>query len=492
MTEPAGLWVRVSSGGQDEANQVPDNLAWVQSHGYDLAATYTVHGQSAFKGNKKFDEAWAQVLADMASGKITVLVVWKQDRIDRKLHTFQMLEQVLDAGGRVEFVTQPHLNDLTTMGGRISLKVQEEIAYAESKDKSDRMRIAFGSIQANGALDGRTPFGFTSEGAKYHRVMVPTKVGRIYVPQIFQRVIAGESLKDICAWLDSEGVTPTSGKRWWPKTLSALVRNPAYAGRRCQQDPRTRTYGRVLMRCEPLVDAATWKQANDALDSRPPRRPGGGGNVSPDPALLSGVLFCPACENSPMYRIKCGGSRGAKVPYYRCAGRGPQRQGCGNMVRVDLVDAAVHSLAKSTFCAPVMITRIIPGHDHTAELEDNQLDMLDVVRQGLPADQMTARMAALVAERDRLSALPAVPDEVVTEPSGETYWQLWDALSDAQRGPWLKRYGFRVTADKTMVKLTRDTGPWDDGYVFIDELLPPQDMIIGRGRVAAGVRLRKS
>ena len=34
LGEPAGIWLRVSSGGQDEANQLPDIMRHVQSHGY--------------------------------------------------------------------------------------------------------------------------------------------------------------------------------------------------------------------------------------------------------------------------------------------------------------------------------------------------------------------------------------------------------------------------------------------------------------------------
>lgn len=106
MGDKAGRWLRVSTGGQDEANQVPAVTGWVESHGYDASrAPYVVHGGSAFKGNKKFDETWEQVLADMRAGVIGVLVVWKSDRIDRKLNMLRMLAEVAEAGGRVEFVT---------------------------------------------------------------------------------------------------------------------------------------------------------------------------------------------------------------------------------------------------------------------------------------------------------------------------------------------------------------------------------------------------
>ena len=57
--------------------------------------------------------------------------------------------------------------------------------------------------------------------------------------------------------------------------------------------------------------------------------------------MLSGVLSCPACDDSPMYRLASG--------YYRCTGRGADRRGCGNMVRPRLVDAAVDQIITQDF-----------------------------------------------------------------------------------------------------------------------------------------------
>lgn len=64
--EAAGAWFRVSTGGQDEQSQVPDVMGWVQSHGYNVARTYTLHGKSAFKGQQ--DAELQKVLADMRAG----------------------------------------------------------------------------------------------------------------------------------------------------------------------------------------------------------------------------------------------------------------------------------------------------------------------------------------------------------------------------------------------------------------------------------------
>jgi hypothetical protein len=77
----------------------------------------------------------------------------------------------------------------------------------------------------------------------------------------------------------------------------------------------------------------------------------------------------------------------------------------------------------------------------------------------LPDDEYDSRLAELRAERDRVNDLPVVPGTVELVPTGETYRELWDAFGDAQRGPWLKSHGFRVTASKTEVKLTQPGHP---------------------------------
>ena len=309
--EPAGIWLRVSSRGQDEQNQVPEVLAWVGSHGYTERKRYTVHGRSAFHGNRKFDESWSAVLDDMRSGAIRVLVVWKQDRIDRKLETFKMLAQVVVAGGRVEFVTQPHLNDLTTMGGRIALKVQEEIAYAESKDKSDRVKIKQSALVADGFLVGRAPWGYEVvcaagcgpvTGKHAHgKTLALVPEGRKFIPEVFQRVCDGESLCEISVWLKRE-----TGRDWYPKTIGEMIRNRTYMGYR--QDAA----GHTILEVEAVVYAEVWTRANASLDARPARGP----LVPENRAMLSGVLFCARCRG-PMYRV-----HPRQGVFYRCSGRG--------------------------------------------------------------------------------------------------------------------------------------------------------------------------
>jgi DNA invertase Pin-like site-specific DNA recombinase len=413
MKEPAGMWLRVSSLGQDEKSQIPDNERWIEAHGYDLRRTYTIHGKSAFKGNRKFDQTWAQVLTDMANGEIRVLIVWKQNRLDRKLNTFRMLQQV-PAGCRVEFVTQPHLNDLTTMGGRLALKVEEEIAYAESKNKSDAIRIKQDALRAAKSLVGRPPFGYRVAEVGRIKTLVPTPEGIRYVPEIFQRIADGRTLISTAEWLETEGVKPLIWKAWnkkdpdergpeptkWsPKSISQIIRRSTYVGERQDAD------GMTILEVKPIVDAKLFADANKRLEAAPMR--GKRGPSVHEPSLLSGLLECANC-GAPIYRVFCGKAPYRK-PYYRCHGNMPQPKGCGVSVNGRLADTEINEIMESNFLF-VRTTKFVPGNNHEVEIAAVDRELVRLAAKRLPYNEEDAERAKLRAERDRLESLPATED----------------------------------------------------------------------------------
>jgi DNA invertase Pin-like site-specific DNA recombinase len=334
-------------------------------------------------------------------------------------------------------------------GDEWSWEAMSKQARREWEEIRERSMRAQAELRDRGKLVGRPPFGYASAGTKYDHTIVPTDEGRRLVPQMFQRVIDEQSLATIAAWLATE-----TGRPWWPRTVGALIRNPTYMGRRCAQDPKTRAYGRTLLRCEQLVDAATFKRAGKALDGRPKRGP-----VNPETrAPLSGVLSCPRCADSPMYRVMTG--RGAsRTAYYRCTGRGAERRSCGNMVRAALVDTAVDRAIATYFDKPVMAHTVIPGNEAelAARAEDIQFEIRQLGTLDLDDETYDRQLAALRAERDQIKAAEVVPDRVQLADTGRRYAQEWAGIPVPERGPWLARHGFRVTASKTLVTVAQGT-----------------------------------
>ncbi len=155
-TEKAAVWYRVSSGGQDEENQVPEVERYCADHGYTISRKYEVHGKSAFKREHYPD--WEKLVRDASDGAFSVVVIWKVDRLDREnlMHAVPMVNMLLETGARVEFVTQSI--DLTTMAGRMAFAMYCETAHAESETKRDRTRIGHDRSRSEGGTIGRPAF----------------------------------------------------------------------------------------------------------------------------------------------------------------------------------------------------------------------------------------------------------------------------------------------------------------------------------------------
>ncbi|HEX7162888.1 MAG TPA: recombinase family protein [Trebonia sp.] len=354
--------------------------------------------------------------------------------------------------------------------------VAAERAYEERQDIIERVTRELGALREAGKFIGRPPFGFTPAGEKYDRYLVPTDEGRRYVPWIYQHCIEGWSLNTIVEWLIAEDVKPVSGS-WGPTSIGGLIKNPVYMGHRCKREavlpdeiedrdgrviryrygntwaetPRWQ-YGRTVHRCEPLVDAAIWKRANEALATRAKR-----GHSDPgERAMVADALSCPFCEDSPMYRHRATG-RGRPYHYYRCQGRGRNRRSCGNMVRVELVDAAVNEIMTSTFDVPVMRHEIVYGNEAEieAELERIKFELKQLAARELAWEEEDRERARLRAEHDRVANTKLIKDHVELVETGDTYFELWERLSVPARGPWLIEHGFRVTASKEHVTVSQ-------------------------------------
>jgi DNA invertase Pin-like site-specific DNA recombinase len=438
MAERSARWLRVSTNKagdkqQDENEQIPAVEQWETGHGYDVRKEYKLPGASAFKPDDKlFKENWAEVLKDITNGVFTVLVIWKLDRIDRKEQARKMIEQVSEVGGRIEFVADSDLNDQASMASRIMLELKQSVAHQHSKDKQDNALRTLANHRANGAISSRPPFGYYVEGPKHGKYFVVNESLRPIVETIFAKCIAGDSLITIAKWMDAQGIPTARGGKWSNTALWKIINNPAYMGYITDDN------GHTIGKCPVIIDAATHKAANEALRCRPKRGP----VIAENRSLLSGILLCPKCRDdnhspmhSPMHRISCkdgpvlaDGSR-AKAYFYRCAGRGPQRKGCGNMVRLTITDALVdQGMRENTL--PIMKRVYVPGHNHDAEIADVDYRIFQLSPEGLTRAEYLAKQNELWDLKEALETMPFVPDRWDWVDTGETYAGKW-AAADA-------------------------------------------------------------
>ena len=231
---------------------------------------------------------------------------------------------------------------------------------------------------------------------------------------------------------------------WWPTRLADLIRSPVYRGHywmtRAERDPVT---GKVVWSekwehsCEALIDARRFRLANEALLGREKRGPRGEPQTR---AMLKGAIKCPDCEGSSMNKLTCRASSkhgGGTYTYYRCTGTGSRRKGCGNMVRMEVVDAAVDEIMATTFRVPVKRLILVKGTDYQDQLEEISYRIRALDPDVMSDEQFDEQVRRLRAERDRLKALPAEPDRWEEQLTGDLYADIYQALPASERGAWL-------------------------------------------------------
>lgn len=447
--ERAARWFRVSSDGQDERHQFAEVDTHCEQCGYEVAKTFRLHDVSASKGQQ--ESALQEALQDIHNGAYTVIVVAHSSRLDRRDPDIPMLFQILvrKAGGRIESVREPEFGK-GTLTGRMLTILATEGNFEYTKTLRANVLAAMATVAANGALWGKPCWGFTSEGPKRNRRLVATSEARTYVPQIFARVTAGQSLATVAKWLESEHVAPmgikkeknadgtpvTRGKsgQWHARSVGALIRNPTMMGMRVSAD------GQTVTECEALVNAAVWAAAGERLDHKQYR----GTVVKENRCYLSAASRCRWCDG-PLYKILPRGKKGEpRVAQLRCSGTGAHRTSCtspANMVELATAEALADEVIGSLQQSTLAITTV-PGNgpELAAELARLEFQRRQVAMSGLGWDELEAELARLRQEWERVNATERTPDHREIRPTGESYGDWWRRMSVDERADFLRSH----------------------------------------------------
>jgi site-specific DNA recombinase len=457
-SERAGRWLRVSTLAQDERNQEPDVDGWITSHGYEPAecgpegdGTYRLKA-SASKGRQQ--EMLDRVVEDMRENRLDVLVVWKSNRIERRgaWNAFDLARKVRDAGGRIEYVQDAYLNDANSMSDvMLALAATKDKQYSEDLRENALRNVRL--IKANDGVFTCLPWGYLPVGPKLSKKAVPSDVCREYWPKVLERCIAGDSCRTIAAWLDAEGVKTIDGGKWDEGVVRRLIRNPVYCGRRLGWNGNA-----PLLISEAVVPVDMWVKANEALKNRPRRGPRSPRKNPVKPMLAS--LKCPRCD-SPMWRIHAG-SRDRSKYYYRCAGSGPQRKGCGNMVPLERLETRVVVHMLTRFDEPNQDRNWSDGTNWDAEIADT-VQSLQELPKGLSQGELTvaeynqrhAELMTQLAEYQQKNEHEAISggweytDVLNDDGSVMTQGQYFFSLDREGRREYLKTHDIRAEKSDT-------------------------------------------
>jgi len=111
------------------------------------------YDDGGFSGGSMERPALQQLLADIKSGLVDIVVVYKIDRLTRSLADFAKMVEVFDAKG-VSFVSVTQQFNTTTSMGRLTLNVLLSFAQFEREVTAERIRDKIAASKKKGMWMG--------------------------------------------------------------------------------------------------------------------------------------------------------------------------------------------------------------------------------------------------------------------------------------------------------------------------------------------------
>jgi site-specific DNA recombinase len=240
--------------------------------------------------------ALKRLLADIESGVVNCVAVYKVDRLSRSLLDFSRIMEILDKHGAT-FVSVTQQFNTTSSMGRLTLNVLLSFAQFEREMISERTRDKMGAARRKGKWVGGNPvigYDVAPQGGS----LVVNQEEAQRVREIFALYLELGSLIPVVEELDRRGWRmkswttregrQTGGKPIAKNSLYNLLTNMIYAGK-VEYD------GKVYEgEHERTVDDELWNKVQSTL-SRNGRC--GGRNVgNKHGALLKGLVRCASCD----------------------------------------------------------------------------------------------------------------------------------------------------------------------------------------------------
>ena len=161
------------------------------------------YDDGGFSGGSTDRPALQQLLADVKTHKVKIIVVYKVDRLTRSLADFAKLIELFDSHG-VSFVSVTQQFNTTTSMGRLTLNVLLSFAQFEREVTSERIRDKIGASKRKGLwVGGVVPLGYHAKDRKISVVENEAKVVR----HIFRRYLELGSLNLLLADLRAARIT---------------------------------------------------------------------------------------------------------------------------------------------------------------------------------------------------------------------------------------------------------------------------------------------
>jgi site-specific DNA recombinase len=246
-----------------------------------------------FTGANTERPALARMMANIRSGRLDVVVVYKIDRLTRSPRDFYQLIELFEEH-HVSFISVTERFDTSTPAGRLLRNIMLTFAQFERELTSERTRDKMMERAQKGMWNGgMTPFGYTS----VNKQLMPHPEHADTVRAIFRDYMNARPLADIKRQFGISG-----------GHIATILRNPIYAGKIRYAGKTTKGSHEALISCEDFElvqtlhkNAKRWKKPFSDH-------------------VFAGLVICDECGShmTPTYTNKRKNGRTVRYRYYRC------------------------------------------------------------------------------------------------------------------------------------------------------------------------------
>jgi len=194
-------------------------------------AVKTHYDDGGFSGGNMERPALKQLLEDIETGKVNVVVVYKVDRLTRSLADFAKIIERFDKQS-VSFVSVTQQFNTTSSMGRLTLNVLLSFAQFEREVTSERIRDKIAASKKKGMwMGGCVPLGYD---LKNRKLLINAKEART-LQYIYRRYLELGCVRLLKEDLDRQDIRSKArgqkgGRSLSRGTLYKMLTNPIYIG----------------------------------------------------------------------------------------------------------------------------------------------------------------------------------------------------------------------------------------------------------------------
>lgn len=191
------------------------------------------------KSGKNLDRPGIEKLLQLADErKIDAIIVIRIDRLARKAIDFLGIIETFK-NNDVDFHSITESLDSNTASGKLVMGILAQVAEYERELIRERILEALARKKRRGERLGTTPLGFKTvknpKGGPGELIENPEEIE--IVKEIKRGRGKGWSYPEICRYLNGRGYKTKRNKKWYPSTVSYIVKNPKFANIDISEEP---------------------------------------------------------------------------------------------------------------------------------------------------------------------------------------------------------------------------------------------------------------